>query len=317
MSIVVNRRRINDFLENYNLGKLLSHKEIKTGLVNRVYLLKTTKGRYILKIAVRNNPVRVRYEAELLNYLKNLPVPKPIKSKNKRLLEDFGRNKAIIYKYLAGRQRSHYNFKMLEQVGSFLGKMHSQTINFKSKIKRVEYYNFSKAKLNQVFKKCYKNRDSKIKAALRYIKKTIPKYIIEDRLPTGAMHIDFKPENTLFIKNKFTGVLDFDNSYNGPLVFDLGHTMMFFCSKNKTFNLNQAKAIYYGYNKFRKLNQQEEKYLFEVLHFSYLSHFLGDIYNFKEDTLPKKYIYWMIDNLLKTQQNFKMSKDEFCKKLNL
>lgn len=314
MHVDLKKKDIKKFFVNYDVGYVLSYKRIKKGFANVVVVVKTTRGKYILKIVVRNNPFsRVRYEVDLLNFIKGLPTPNPVKAKNKQYLLDYNKtNKAFIYPYLPGRQLKKIDKSMLKQVGEFLGKLHLRTKNFKSSVRRMELYNIDQKYFREMIKVSRKSlKDKKIQKWIDYMGKNLMQYLLPKSLPQGGMHIDYKPENVLFTKDKITGIIDFDNSYNGPLVLDLANTMMWFCSEEGKFDVKNAFAIYQGYRSIRKLNSQEKEYLFEALHFAFLSHMLVDIYFLALDKLPLSYIKWGMANLCETEKNLTLTKEEF------
>lgn len=328
--IIINKKRITEFLSNYNLGKLLAYKRINSGFANAMLKLKTTQGDYILKIVVRNNPYKVRYEVDLLNFIKNLPVPKPVKAKNGEYLLNYSAtNKAFIYKYLRGNQINDFDNQKLKQVGEFLGRLHQQTVHFKSSIKRFKFYTTSSAVLKERVNECYKIKNIETRRNLNYIKENLSKYFLSKNLPSGAIHIDFKPENSIFIKNKLNGVVDFDNSLFGPLIFDLAITMMWFCSRAGKFYFNKAVIIYRTYNKVRKISKLEKNNLFKALHLCLLGHILAAYYHLVISLRPfdnkkgewyiknvvglRGHIKWLINNFLETEKRFTISKSEFRK----
>ena len=200
---------------------------------------------------------------------------------------------------------------MLFEVGKFLGKLHLQTEGFKSSVKRTDFYDVSYKRVARVVKESRYQKNLKIKKAVFYLKENALKYKLPTSLPNGAMHIDLKPENTLFRNGKLTGVVDFDNSYNGPLIFDLADTLMWFCSKKGKFDMEGAKVIYKGYTSVRKLTIREQQSLFNALHRVFCAIILCGIDYLNHKKLPEKYIVWTIDNLLETQKNLKITKGEF------
>lgn len=314
MGVNLNKKDLTRFLINYNIGQLISYKHIKKGFGNVVVDTRTTEGRYIIKIALRNNPVRVKYEVDLLNHIKNLPTPRPVPTKQGKYLLYYNKtNRAFIYEYLPGREIKNLTRKEITQVGSFLGNLHKQTHNFKSNVKRLEYYNINQKSFRQMIRVSKGTKDKLIRKWVYYMEENLLDYILPQSLPQGAMHIDLKPENLLFQKRKLTGVIDFDNAYNGPLLLDLANTMMWFCSKNGKFNLQEAQTIYKSYVKVRKLNKQEKRYLFNALHYAFLSHMLIDIYLYvsKTDRLPLSYIKFGIANLLETEKNLSITHKQF------
>ena len=310
--ILVSRQRLKKFLEQYRLGRLISYRRFTKGFANIVLRLQTSQGIFILKIIGRNNPERVRYEVDLLNFIKGLPTPRPVKATNGQYIVQYNKTyKAFLYKYLPGQQRSVFNNQMLGQVGEFLGKLHQQTKLYRPNVNRIELYNLSQQSLPRVIRICRRVRDKQVRKWIDYIEQEIPKYFLPKSLPQGGMHIDVKPENTFFNKNRLTGVVDFDNSYNGPLLLDLANTMMWFCSKRGQLDTKKTLTIFRGYQRARKNSGQEKKFLFEAIHFVTLSHILVDFYFFALKALPISYIRWSIGNLLKAEKNLKLSKGAF------
>lgn len=300
-------------LKNFDLGKVISYRKLKKGLANCLFNIKTTKGNFALKIAIRHNSNKINYEIDFLNSIKGLPTPKLLKTKHNKYFFDYKGHRTLVYPFLLGKEINKFTNKMLFEVGEFLGKLHLQTKGFQSSIKRTDFYNISSNRLSRIVRESRHQKNLKIEKAVLYLKENTLKYKLPPSLPNGAMHIDLKPENTLFDKGKLTGVVDFDNSYNGPLVFDLADTLAWFCSKKGEFNINQAKIIYEGYISVRKLSKQEHKYLFEALHRVFCAIVLCGIDYLNQKKLPEKYIVWAIDNLLETQKNLKITKDKFQK----
>jgi len=312
--IIVNKTSIEKFLTNYNIGKLVSFKHVKKGFANLVYYLKTTKGEYILKIELRNNPNdRFKYEIELLEFLKGLPVPKIIRTKDRKLFIRYqGVNGAFIYNYLSGQNINKFSKNQLEQVGTLLGKVHLKTTKFRSPVKRMKLYTISPNSFKLMASLNKETKDKKILAAFDYIKKELPKYILPASLPQGSMHMDFKPGNTLFERGKLSGLIDFDNAYRGPLIFDLAHTIMWFCPKRKKFDKDGVRAVYKAYNKIRPLSKLEKKYFWKALNYSCLSLCFVDIYYFiYKKKLNSQYLNWVLDNILPAQKHLALHKYDF------
>ena len=316
LSPSVTKKELSIFLGRYyDLGKLLSFKKMKKGFANSLYYLRTTKGNFTLKIAIRNNPIRIRYEIDLLNHLRNLPIPRPLGTKGGDHLFDYKGHQSFVYPFLNGKEAKQLTPVLLTQIGKFLGKLHLQTQGFRSSIKRMEFYNISPSQFKKIIKTSKSLKDPKIRKGLDYLTTNTLRYQLPGGLPRGAMHVDLKPENTLVDKGRLSGVVDFDNSYIGPLVFDLAHTMAWFCSKKGKFDARKAKAIYKGYISVRRLALKEERSLFDALHYSFLSHVLIDIYFLALGKLPKSYILWGIDNLLAAEKNLAFTRAEFKKML--
>src|SRR3990167_3306679 len=137
-------------LRNFDLGKIVSYKKLKKGLVNCLYHIKTTKGNFALKIAIRHNSNKINYEIDLLNSIKGLPVPKLLKTKNGKYFFNYKGHRTLVYPFLSGKEEREFTNKMLFEVGEFLGKLHLQTDGFKSSIKRTDFYGISSSNIKRV-----------------------------------------------------------------------------------------------------------------------------------------------------------------------
>ncbi|OGI66814.1 hypothetical protein A2823_01095 [Candidatus Nomurabacteria bacterium RIFCSPHIGHO2_01_FULL_41_91] len=273
-----------------NIGRVLNFKKLEGGVANVVYKIKTTKGNFVLKIVIRNNPYRVNYEVELLNKIKNLPIPKPLKARNGKFLVMYKKHQILLYPYLPGKKTENINHKISSAVGKFLAKLHLQTRNFHSKIKRNELYGITHSKMNHVLRARNFIINKKIKNAITYIEKNAFKYKIDKLLPDGAMHLDIRPENVLFHNGKLTGVVDFDNSYNGPLILDLAGALIWYSYENNEFNLKKMKQFYLGYTGTRKLSKKEKIELINMLHYYVLGIVLHGIEYYIDNKLSEQFL---------------------------
>lgn len=320
MRPVINQKEISHFLENFSIGTLLDFQNIKKGLANEIVKIKTTKGTYILKIIIRNSPQKVQYEINLLNSIKELPVPQPILSTNGSFLVKYNqRFHAFLYGYIKGKEYNKFSEKQLKSVGDLLAKFHDRTESFKSDIKRLEFYTIDESLYTNMIEVLKMSKEPRIVKELGYMQENFLKYNnISQDLPQGAIHSDFKPENILFEKEKISGVIDFDNAYQGALVLDLACTIMWFCSDSATFNYINAKHILDAYQKIRPLSKLEKNNFHIVLHYLMISlslivsymHTAKDPkpYTIPDKPLPYDFVEHVFDNILETEKNLKDNK---------
>jgi homoserine kinase type II len=294
---------------DYGIEELKSFRKITKGLGNDLYVIKTEKGMYTLKIAVRNNSERIHYEVDLLNHLRGLPTPRLVQTKEGKYLFRYKDHWGLIYPYLPGEEKEMFTDRMLREVGEALGKLHLQTQHFTSDVERTEFYNLSPQQVDEMLKIIGKTiSNPKIQKAIPQLTRTLG--FGPPKTQQGAIHIDLKPENVLFTDEELTGIVDFDNSYIGPLVLDLANTVMWFSSKEGEFDTSAAKTIFDGYASQRELPASEKESFCDTLHYAFLSHMVIDIYYLALGLLPEDYILWGIDNLLKTEQNLALRTNE-------
>ena len=98
----VEEKDVKKILENYNLGKIKKIKHVWQAFENAVYIITTSKRKYILKIFGRSDPNFIRYEMKIMDYLskKGLPVQKVFKNKQGKLIsKDNGKN-VVLFEYI-------------------------------------------------------------------------------------------------------------------------------------------------------------------------------------------------------------------------
>jgi homoserine kinase type II len=308
----VNKKDLQEYLNKYfDVGELLSYKMLENGIANTLYKLKTTKGDYVFKIAVRHNSKKLDFEVDLLNFLKKMPIPKIIKTNSGKDVFLYKGYRSFIYPFIKGDHTKKFTKEMLFEVGEFLAELHKQSKNFRHGAVRTKFYTEFFDERKRIIRENRDSSNTKIREAVRYIEKKIDMYKIPKGLPTGAIHADVKGDNTLFEKGHLSGVVDFDNAYMGILVYDLVCSIFWFSCQNKRFNLKYAKEIYSGYNSVRKLTLAEKKSLFTLLHNFCYSIILCNIDWWRKGKSPKIYPLFLIRDFLPAEKNFKIDEIDF------
>ena len=223
---------------DFNLGRLEDIAEIKKGLINKKYLLSTSENKFVLRISLRRAAKDLKFEVDLLNHLKNLPTPQLIKNKNSGYIGRVGENPFIIYRYISGQTVKNISMDLIRQLALFQAEFHRQGERFISRVKREPNYNLPPAKVQRMSKLIEKKFKGESLKKFQEIKKEILAIRLPKNLPEGPIHVDIKPENTIIRSGKIKGILDFDNSYRGTLLVDIGKTLMWYCTENKKLNKN-------------------------------------------------------------------------------
>jgi len=134
---------INFFSRHFAIGEVLSINREKEGIANLSYKVTTISGDFLLHVSLRHTFYQVGYEVKLLNSLRDLPTPKLIVDKQGRYLCRFLGRPVILYRYLSGKTVRHLADFHLREIGSFLGKYHSQTKGFSSPVKDIDFISVS------------------------------------------------------------------------------------------------------------------------------------------------------------------------------
>ena len=101
----LSKNELIEFFSKYRLGKLLDYKEIKEGIENTNYFIKTEKGKFILtvyekRVEEKDLPFFMSLMRNLFD--SNFPSPEPIINKNGNYITEILNKKAAIVSFLEG-----------------------------------------------------------------------------------------------------------------------------------------------------------------------------------------------------------------------
>ncbi len=262
----LNREQLQNILLNYKLGNLKNFKGIEEGIENTNYFIETEKGKYILTVYEKrvNNEDLPFFSKLMLDLSKNNFVcPKPISNKNNSYISDLNNKKFMIVSYLEGASKSSLSPTECKVVGKEIAKFHQITKNFNFKRQNDLSVKSWRRIFTQVKDRCNKihpDLPKLIEANLINIEKDWPK-----NLPSGIIHADLFSDNIFFKNNKFSGFIDFYFSCNDFYAFEIAICFNASCfdgiNENLSFNVTKAKKFFDGYNKIRKISNDEKKYI--------------------------------------------------------
>ena len=257
---------LKDFFLKYNLGKLLDHKEIKEGIENTNYFIKTENGKFILtlyekRVEERDLPFFISLMRNLFD--KNFPSPEPIINKNGNYISEISGKKAAVVSFLHGNAKKILNPENCYNVGVNTAKLHLITKDLTGKRQNKLSISSWRKIYNKVKKDCSKihsNLPNIIEKNLDVIEKNWPKNI-----PSGIIHADLFPDNIFFEGSKLTGFIDYYFSCNDFYAFEIAICLNALCfegkNENLSFNVTKAKKFIDGYSSIRKLAEIEKKSL--------------------------------------------------------
>ena len=259
----LNHNKIEEILSNYSLGKLNQFKGIEEGIENSNYFLLVEKKKFILTVYEK----RVKSEdlpffSKLMSSLNksNFKCPAPIINKQNQTITDFEGKKLMIVSFLEGKAKQNLSPQNCKSVGVEVAKMHKITSNFKLK------------RDNDLSVKSWRTLFNSVKDKCSKIHKDLPKLIEENlndveknwpvNLPRGIIHADLFHDNIFFIKDKFSGIIDFYFSCEDFLAFEIAICFNALCfdglKENLSFNVTKAKNFIDGYTSIRKLSDEEK-----------------------------------------------------------
>ena len=259
----LNHNKIEEILSNYSLGKLNQFKGIEEGIENSNYFLSVGKKKFILTVYEK----RVKSEdlpffSNLMSSLNksNFKCPAPVINNQNETITDFEGKKLMIVSFLEGKAKQSLSPLNCKSVGIEVANMHKITSNFKFK------------RDNDLSVKSWRTLFNSVKDKCSKIHKDLPKLIEENlgdveknwpvNLPRGIIHADLFHDNIFFIKDKFSGIIDFYFSCEDFLAFEIAICFNALCfdglKENLSFNVTKAKNFIDGYTSIRKLSDEEK-----------------------------------------------------------
>ncbi len=260
---------IKDHLKNYSIGELLQFKEIVEGIDNSNFILKTTKGKYILTVfEARIDKEQLPFFINLKLHLskKGISCPEPILDNQGCSIVEIKGKKSIIASFLSGatlkpQEDGYYSSitaKHCFEVGKQLAKMHEAAGDFDMNrenelgIKgfRKFFTKFSNLVEEDLRKEILGNLD--------FIEANS-----ELDLPSDAAHADLFPDNVFFDENSnLSGVIDFYFAANDFLIYDFAIVVNAWCFDEKNnFIAEKFVQLKKGYLEIRKFTLAEENFL--------------------------------------------------------
>ena len=280
----VEKQDLLKILRNYDIGKVSNIVLTSTGQVNDNWIVKTDKGKYILrKIALDRSVREVKFEFEFLEFLRknnfSYQIPNPIKSKEGKELIKFGKGIFWLYTFIEGKSSQKLNLARMEEIAKMMAKIHKLTKGLVIKYKKnwpdpyTINWQISWLKKEMALAKRTNSRLSNILLERKpeiekYYKmiKTSKKKLMYERLEKHVVHGDFNIENILFEGDKAVGLIDFDNCKSEPKIRDItAFILMELRIQKKRIDLKLARKFIQYYSKYYKLTNQEISFVPEIL----------------------------------------------------
>jgi len=274
---------LNNIFERFDLAVKKYYPLATSG--NLSYIIETKNGSFFLRLCPLGQRWRskneILAEIELLDHLhkNHFPVGISLKDKNGRSIISWGRHHGYIRKFIKAREKLHPTLKEIEIFGRTVGRLHALTENFQTKHKRNHIFDYSSTKKHFNKLKALILR-SHFKGAKHFIEshsKAILSLHFSSQLPRGVLHEDLGKRHVLWSRGKIAQIVDFDRSYFGPLVFDLGQACRGWCfsSNWEDWSNKKFKALTWGYEESRKLDVNEKRDLVDAIKFAILERALA------------------------------------------
>ncbi len=260
----LNQNTLENILSNYDLGKLDDFKGIEEGIENTNYFLSLNKKKFILTIYEKRVKSKdLPFFSELMTSLNkaNFKCPIPILNKKNKSITEFKGKNLMIVSFLEGKAKQNLSPDNCKSIGVEIAKMHQLTKNFSFKRKNdlsIDSWRGLFGAVKDQCSKIHKDLPILIEENLSDVEKNWPK-----DLPKGIIHADLFHDNIFFLKDNFSGIIDFYFSCEDFFAFEIAICFNALCfdgmKENLSFNVTKAKNFIDGYSSIRRLSDLEKK----------------------------------------------------------
>lgn len=255
----VSAEELQDFLADYNIGRLVSLKGIAEGVENSNYFVFTDAGPFVLTLYEK----RVREEdlpffIGLMEHLaaRGVPCPTPIRDRNGDALKRLNGRPAALASFLKGLSPRRTTAEHCAAVGRAVAELHLQGADFE--IRRDN--DLSLAGWRRLVDACGRRADEvetgladEIAGELAALEDSWPR-----DLPAGVIHADLFCDNVFFDGPRLSGLIDFYFACNDLFAYDVAICLNAWCfESHRELNVTKARALLAAYRQVRPFEKAE------------------------------------------------------------
>jgi homoserine kinase type II len=255
----VTDEELQQFLDGYDLGALLSYKGIAEGVENSNFLLHTAAGSFILtlyekRVAAGDLP----FFLNLMEHLaaRGLTCPQPVRSRGGGTLGRLANRPAAIVTFLDGVWIRRPNAAHCGAVGEALAQLHLAGADFAM----TRRNGLSVEGWRPLFESAASRADlvqggmrEAIATELARLESNWPRHLTQ-----GVIHADLFPDNVFFLGDRLSGLIDFYFACTDALAYDVAVCLNAWCFEpDHSYNMTKGRALLHGYMRKRALSAPE------------------------------------------------------------
>ena len=250
---------LEDFLQAYELGPLLSFKGIAEGVENSNFLLRTGSGNYILTLyEKRVSEPDLPFFLGLMEHLaaRGIRCPLPVRARDGTALRRLAGRPAALISFLEGLWVRRPQAMHCAAVGRALAEMHLAGHDFAPRRRNAlsleewpALFEMSRSRADEV----QTGLTALIAGELAALQRSWPA-----GLPEGVIHADLFPDNVFFLSGRLSGLIDFYFACNDVLAYDLAVCLNAWCFEaDGSFNVTKGRTLMQSYHAVRPLQAAE------------------------------------------------------------
>lgn len=253
----VNAHELVELLSHYAVGELLNYQGIEAGVENSNFFVNTTTGRYVLTIFEQHAPAELEYFLQVMQHMAQaqLPIAAPIRDCAGRLLRTCKTKPVALITCLNGETLDQQQPKPQHcaAMGIVLAKIHLAGQNFPLKRPPDRGHEWRIRTAKRLLPLV---EPSDLALLTRTL--TRQQTLNLKNLPTGLIHADLFRDNTLFLNDQLSGVLDWYYACNDCWLYDLAIVVNDWCCfENGALHPERLTTCLKAYQQIRPLSYSE------------------------------------------------------------
>ncbi len=273
----VSHEQLELFIEQYFVGKLISHQGIAAGITNSNYWLETDSGLYVLTLFEHQDKRNLDYILSLQHHLaqEKIACAAPIVNNQGNFYASLNHKPAAIIERLRGEVCPHPGNQHCALVGAELARLHLVGKKFPDQHDNPCGGEWRQSMQKQLSPKLatsgLKLLDEEIKAY---------KVLKQLEMPKGAVHADLFHDNALFHDQELVGIIDFEYACHDFWLYDLAIAINDWCIvESGEFEPNRLHHFIDAYNQVRPLLDIERETLPLMLRVAAMRFWLSRLYD--------------------------------------
>jgi len=273
---------LKQLLRKFDLGVVKKVQPLATS-GNISYIINTSGKKYLFRLSPFGfrwrSKQEIGAELEIINFLlkKKIPTPRPIITRGGEQIISWKNHHGYLREFIDAKPKLNPTLREIKQFGKLLGRFHNLVKNYETEHKRKHIWNLEETKKNfrqdeKLILKGDKGDFEQRKEFIKKYKKEIFSLNFPKNFPSGTIHEDLGKRHVLWQKDKIVGIIDFDRSYYGNLILDLGQACRGWCFTNnwRKWDNERFQTLLDGYQSKRRLSSLEKNFLVDAIKFGIL-----------------------------------------------
>lgn len=257
---------ISRIMRSYDLGKLLEQEVVWWALGNSIYLIRTSKGRFVLKIHERIRSRNFNYVLGVMEFARKNKVPELIKTKKGSLYLLRDKKRVTIQRFVEGEEGRTKNLKTIISAARTIGRLDKTLAKLPLEGKFTWNDNQFRCRVSRFTRL---SGISLAKDGKRLLSERAG--IDRSKLRRSTIHSDLGESNMLVRNNRIVAILDWDDVHEDfiaydPAVFIAGNTVT-----PERVMKNKVRLFLREYQRYIRLNDEEIKALYYFVKYRYLA----------------------------------------------